>query len=70
MMIDRREFIRKAGRGLILGGVIAGGGYLLLRPKTGVACDFDFICRDCRQLKSCSLPEADDFKSNSKPSQN
>lgn len=67
-MIDRRGFIKQLSRNLVLGGVIAGGAYLLLKPETGEECNFDFICRDCRQLKNCSLPEADDFKGNNKSS--
>ncbi len=65
-MIDRRAFIKKIGRSLIVGGVIAGSGYLLLKPKTGESCNFDFICKNCRQLNKCSLPEAEDFKKNNK----
>lgn len=60
--MDRRNFIKKISRNLVLGGVLATSGYLLLKPETGEECNFDFICKDCRQLKNCSLPEADDFK--------
>lgn len=67
-MIDRRVFIKKMGRNLIMGGMIAGGAYLLFKPETGEGCDFDFICRDCRQLKDCKLPEADQYKKNNKTS--
>ena len=47
-----------------MGGVLATSGYLLLKPETGEECSFDFICKDCRQLKKCTLPEASDFKKN------
>ena len=69
-MMDRRAFIRKAGRGIVLGGIIAGSGYLLLKPGSEEKCNFDFICANCKQLKTCSLPEADDFKKGTEPSTN
>ena len=61
-MINRREFIRKTARGLALSGIIAGGGYLLLKPQTGEACTLDFVCKDCKRLKACVLPEAETYK--------
>jgi len=66
--MDRRDFIKKISRNLVLGGVVATSSYLLLKPDTGEECNFDFICKNCRQLKQCSLPEADDFKKNNQSS--
>ncbi len=63
-MIDRRAFIKQMGRSIFVGGLIAGSGYLLLKPDTGRNCNFNFICRDCKQIKSCTLPEAEDYKKN------
>lgn len=63
--MDRRDFIKKMSRNVIVGGVLAGSAYLLLKPDTGEACNFDFICRDCRQLKSCTIPEAETYKKES-----
>ena len=62
MKMDRRNFIKKMGRNVIVGGVVIGGSYLLFKPETGVACNFEFICKDCRQLKSCTIDEAVVFK--------
>ncbi len=61
-MMNRREFIRKTARGLALSGIIAGGGYLLLKPQTGEECTLDFVCKNCKHLQACSLPEADAYK--------
>jgi len=33
-------------------------------------CELDFICKNCKQLKNCSLPEADDFKKKNESSTN
>lgn len=66
--MDRRDFIKEISRNLVLVGVVATSGYLLLKPDTGEECNFDFICKNCRQLKNCSLPEADDFKKNTESS--
>ncbi len=43
--------------------VLAGAsGYLLLRDQSDEVCNFDFVCRDCKKLKECNLPEAIDQK--------
>lgn len=52
---------------MIAGGLLVGGTYLLLKPNTGIACNFDFICKDCRQLKSCTIDEAVVFKQKTEP---
>lgn len=65
--MDRRRFIKKLGRNMIAGGLLVGGTYLLLKPNTGIACNFDFICKDCRQLKSCTIDEAVVFKQKTEP---
>ena len=68
--MERRDFIKKAGRGLIVGGILAGGAYLLLKPVREEKCEFDFICKNCRQLKNCSLPQADGFRKKNESSNN
>lgn len=70
MMMNRREFIRKAGRTFILGGIVAGSGYLLLKPQSGEQCDLDFICKNCKQNKTCTLPEAESFNKKNEPATN
>jgi hypothetical protein len=63
----RREFIRTIGRGILFTGLIGTSGYLLFRNKEGSVdiCKYDFLCKNCKKLKSCSLPEAKDFKTQS-----
>ena len=60
----RKEFINTLFRGLILTGIVGIGGYLVLRKGSSEndSCSFDFVCKDCKKLKSCNIPEAVQFK--------
>ena len=58
---DRREFLRGLGRVALMGGLIIGAGWLIRREETGrriETCTSDGICRNCRDLKDCGLPQA------------
>ena len=62
-MQKRREFIKSFSRGVIFTGLISLSGYLLFREKEGKEkCDFDFICQNCKKLKSCTIPEAQKYR--------
>jgi len=42
-------------------------GVLIFRKSPGgVECDFEFVCKNCKNLSSCNLPEAKDYKENNK----
>lgn len=61
--MDRRKFITSIGRGTILSGLAAISGILIFRnSKEKDQCTFDFVCRECRKVKSCTQPEAIIFK--------
>ncbi len=61
-MNSRRKFIKSFVRGGLLTTLGATTGYLLLRDKSdGQNCDYDFVCRNCKKIKSCDLPEAKRF---------
>ena len=60
--MNRRKFISTIVRGTILTGITAMSGYLLLREVKSETCDFDFICKNCRKLENCKLPEANNYK--------
>ncbi len=64
MTQDRREFIKTFSRGLILSGLAVISGVLIFRDNKGGndQCNFDFVCKKCKNLNSCSLPEATDYK--------
>lgn len=63
---NRREFLQVFARGLVLTGIVAGSGYLIFRPEPDGVCNYDFLCKDCRKLSSCKLPEAERHKTNVK----
>ena len=61
--MDRRQFLSSIGRGTILAGLTTISGVLIYRnSKKSDQCTFDFICQDCRKIKSCKQPEAIIFK--------
>jgi hypothetical protein len=62
--MERREFIKSIFRNIILTGILLFSGYLIFREKSENACEFDFICKNCKKLSSCDLPEAEQAKTN------
>ena len=64
--MKRKEFIVVLARGTILGALGVISGVLLFRDKDSVTdCDFDFVCRNCKKITNCNLPEAKQLKQNS-----
>jgi hypothetical protein len=57
--MDRRKFLSSVGRGTILSGLAAITGVLIFRDSKGNdQCTYDFVCKECKSLKSCVQPEA------------
>ena len=58
--MDRRGFIQKFGRGSMLMALAAMAGILVARKQVhpDQECSDDFLCRECRRLSNCQLPEA------------
>jgi hypothetical protein len=71
-MTNRRNFIKTLGRGVAFAGLVGMTGYLTFRdePAKGEACNFDFACKNCKRLKSCSLPEAREMKTKERSTSN
>jgi hypothetical protein len=63
--MDRRDFLRTTFRNVILSGIVITSGYLIFKEKSKKPCNFDFACKKCKKLDSCTLPEAKELKSNS-----
>jgi hypothetical protein len=61
--MNRRKFLWSVGRGTILIGLAAITGVLIFRDSKGKdQCTYDFVCKECKSLKSCVQPEAIIFK--------
>jgi hypothetical protein len=62
--MDRRKFIVNSGRYLLLTSLAAVGGISIFKRKDANAeeCRFDNFCKTCKEVKSCSLPQALEYK--------
>lgn len=61
--MNRRKFLSSVGRGTILSGLAAITGVMIFRDSKGKdQCTYDFVCKECKRLKSCVQPEAIIFK--------
>lgn len=60
--MDRRNFILNIARGTLAAILVAVGIDLLLREEDENKCELDFICKNCKEAKSCILPEAIEFR--------
>ncbi len=67
-MLNRRNFIEKLFRNLILVILALTSAYLVFKDATNEqqACDFDFICKNCKKNQNCTLPEAIEHKKEKK----
>jgi len=59
--MNRRNFIDRAGRGVLLGGLAIVTGVLVARKQVAreTQCSADFQCQSCSKLSKCQLPEAE-----------
>ena len=62
--MDRREFIKKAGRIAALSTIGAISGYAIFKNTQGETCLNRFVCSKCKSLDKCNLPEAKAYKEN------
>ena len=64
--MNRRNFIEKTGRGILLGGLAMVTGVLVSRRQVvrETRCTENFMCRECRKLSRCQLPEAEMERNN------
>jgi len=60
--MDRKEFFNTTGRLLILGGITASAGYLVLNKKVSAACSVSPTCNSCGKFSKCDLPQAKEVK--------
>ena len=59
--MNRRNFIEKSGRGILLGGLAIISGVLVARRQVtrDTKCSTNFQCNNCGKLSRCQLPEAE-----------
>lgn len=62
--MNRKEFLKTTGRILILGGMAATTGYLVVNQKVDVTCSLSPACQKCGEFSVCELPQAAEVKQN------
>jgi len=62
--MNRRRFLNQIGRGTILSALAIFSGTMIYRNlnSDGESCEFDFVCRNCKKVKGCRLPDGIDYK--------
>jgi len=60
--MNRKDFFRTSGRFLILGGITASAGYLVLNNKVTANCSVSPTCNNCGKFSKCDLPQAQEIK--------
>ena len=60
--MHRKDFIKTAGRVVMLGGMTAATGYLFIRRKVDTNCGESGICKDCSKLYECEFPKAKEVR--------
>ncbi len=62
-MLNRRNFITTLIRSFVLLSIAIMSGFFIFREENNSeSCEFNFICRNCKKLRACNKPEADNFK--------
>ena len=64
--MNRKEFLKTGGRILILSGMAATTGYLVVNQKVDATCSVSPACQKCGQFAKCDLPQAIEIKQNGK----
>ncbi len=60
--MNRKKFIQTGGRLLLLGGIAASTGYLVVNKKVTTACSVSPVCENCGKFSKCELPQAKEVK--------
>jgi hypothetical protein len=65
--MNRKEFLKTGGRILILGGMAATTGYLVVNQKVDATCSVSSACQKCGRFAKCELPQAIETKQAQQP---
>lgn len=60
--MNRKDFIIAGGRMLVLAGMAATTGYLVVNDKIETTCSKSAACTKCGQFTGCELPLAKDTR--------
>lgn len=60
--MNRKDFFNTAGRLLILGGITASAGYLIVNKKVSANCTESSACSNCGKFAKCELPQSKETK--------
>jgi len=62
--MERREFMRKGSRFLLLGGMAAGSAYLAINGQVekSAACKIASHCKGCSKLSGCNDEQATGYR--------
>jgi hypothetical protein len=55
--MNRKEFFKTTGRLMILGGIAASAGYLVVSKKVSASCSVSPSCKNCGKVSNCVNPE-------------
>lgn len=55
--MNRKDFFKTGGRLLLLGGITASTGYLLVNKKVTAVCSVSPTCKNCKIYFDCINPE-------------
>lgn len=64
--MNRKEFIKTSGRLLILGGITASAGYLLVNNKVAASCSVSPTCKNCGKITNCENPDVKEVRDGKK----
>lgn len=60
--MNRKKFIETGGRLLMLGGLAAASGYLVLNRKVTTTCSISPTCQNCGKVSACINPEVKNLR--------
>jgi hypothetical protein len=64
--MTRKDFFKAGGRLLLLGGITASAGYLVVNKRVSARCSVSPTCENCGKFSKCVLPQAKEVKNGKK----
>ncbi len=67
--MNRKEFFKTGGRLILLGGITATAGYLVVNKKVSLSCSVSPACTSCVIYSDCVNPEVKTDRENKTPTE-